>query len=158
MQVCALQPSRRMKIGRIVALLAHPSSLAVGSLAASLVSRNRGLATRWLVGLPLSVLSSKLLKHAYPKQKPRILSLTPRQSMPSGHATATTAVFSSLVDVLGVKRGLALGLVAVVLVDLCRVRDDEHRISEVLAGNVLGLAGAALGSVVARKLQPLARA
>jgi membrane-associated phospholipid phosphatase len=147
-----------MRLGRAVALLAHPASLAVGTLAVSLVSRNRALATRWAVGLPTSVLFSKLLKQVFPRRKPRLLSLTPRQSMPSGHATGTTAVFSSLVEVVGVKRGLAIGLGAIVLVDVCRVHDDEHRVSEVLAGNVLGLAGAVVGSLVARKLSdPRAR-
>jgi membrane-associated phospholipid phosphatase len=148
----AVAPDEGMKLGRVVALLAHPASLAAGTLAVSLLSRNRSLATRWGVGLPLSVLLSKALKHAYPKQKPRLLSLNPPQSMPSGHATATTVVFGSLVDVLGIKRGLALGLGAIVLVDVCRVHDKEHRVSEVLAGNVLGLAGAVVGSLVARKL------
>src|SRR3954471_24407980 len=142
-----------MRLGRAVALLAHPASLAVGTLAVSLVSRNRALATRWAVGLPTSVLFSKLLKQVFPRRKPRLLSLTPRQSMPSGHATGTTAVFSSLVDVVGIKRGLPLALAAAALVDVCRVHDHEHRVSEVLAGNAIGLASAVVGSLVARELE-----
>ena len=40
----------------------------------------------------------------------------------------------------------------IALVDGCRLHDREHRPTEVLVGNALGVAGASLASLVARRL------
>ena len=140
-----------MKLGRIVAIAAHPITLAAASALTVLAARgHRGsTAARLAIALSSSVLVSKALKHLVPRRKPRLLSLTPYQSFPSGHATASTAYGLVMAKLLGPRLGLPLAGALAVLVDACRVHDKEHRVSEVLAGNVIGAAGAVLAAIVA---------
>jgi membrane-associated phospholipid phosphatase len=138
-----------MKLTRAVALLAHPISLAFASAVTVALARNRGrTATQLLVAFPTSVFASKLLKRAFPRRKPRLLTLTPRESFPSGHATGTAAYATSLAVASGSWRSAPLALAAAVFVDACRYHDREHRIGELIAGNAIGLAGATLGGLV----------
>jgi membrane-associated phospholipid phosphatase len=139
-----------VKLTRWVALAAHPVTIGAGALATAVVLRRRGLATRFVVGLPLGVLVSKIIKRAMPRRKPRLLTLTPRESMPSGHVTATTTFAVTLVDAFSAWRAAPFAAGAVCFVAACRVHDREHRVSEVLVGAVIGLAAAAAASLVAR--------
>jgi membrane-associated phospholipid phosphatase len=141
-----------MKPTRLVAIFAHPIALAPVALVTALAFRHKpGVAPRLLMALPISWAASKLMKRIYPKQKPRLLTLTPRESFPSGHATATTAFASALVDAFSAWRAVPLALAAIGLVDASRVHDREHRISEVVAGNAIGLAGAVLASLITNR-------
>jgi membrane-associated phospholipid phosphatase len=79
------------------------------------------------------------------------LTVTPRESLPSGHTTAVTALALSAVDAFGAWRALPMALGAVGVVAGFRVHDREHRVSEVLVGGVIGLAAAALASLIAGK-------
>lgn len=142
-----------MKLTRAVALLAHPIALAGAALVSSAITRKPGLAARFAIGLPLGVLVSKALKRAYPRQKPRLLTLTPRESMPSGHATATTAFALAIVDAYDAWRAAPVAVAGAAFVDACRLHDREHRLSEVLIGNAIGLAAATAASLVARSLR-----
>lgn len=142
-----------MKLTRAVALLAHPLSVGGAALVALAITRKPGLAARFAIGLPLGVLVSKALKRAYPRQKPRLLSLTPRESMPSGHATATTTFALAIVDAYDAWRAAPLAIAGAAFVDGCRLHDREHRLSEVLVGNAIGLAAATVASVVTRSLR-----
>jgi membrane-associated phospholipid phosphatase len=140
-----------MKLSRAVALVAHPISLAFASAATVALARHRSrMAAQLLVALPTSVFASKLLKRAFPRRKPRLLTLTPRESFPSGHATGTTAFATSLAVASGSWRAAPLALAAAVFVDACRYHDREHRIGELVTGNAIGLAGATLGGLVTR--------
>lgn len=137
-----------------IALLAHPVSLSAGALATTLLVRDkRAFATRFLVALPLGVLSSKAVKRTFPRQKPRLLSLTPRQSMPSGHMAGITAFAGAFVDALsrqGALRAAPLAAAAITGVGVSRLRAREHRFSEVLVGYGIGLTAAIVAGVVAR--------
>ena len=143
-----------MKLSRAVALLAHPTVLAGASVLATLVARGRrgAVGTRLAVALPAAVLSSKWIKRRFPRRKPRLLSLPPRESFPSGHAAGTTAVALALVDAFRTWKLAPVAGALIALVDACRLHDREHRPNEVLVGNALGIAGAGLASLVARRL------
>ncbi len=142
-----------MKVTRAVTLLAHPITVGAASLGILLFARNKsGLATRF-AGMPLAVLASKVVKRQFPKQKPRFWSLTPRQSMPSGHSVAVAAFAGALVDAAERRwRWLPLAIGAVGFVNGARVVAREHRVREVLVGDALGIAGAAVAAMVARRL------
>jgi undecaprenyl-diphosphatase len=147
-----------MKPTRLVAVFAHPIVLAPVAFVTALAARHKpGVASRLLIALPLSWAASKAMKRMYPRRKRRLLTLTPRESFPSGHATATTALATSLIDAFSAWRAIPLALATIGIVGVSRVHDREHRISEVLAGNAIGLGGAAIGSVVARRISRRAR-
>ena len=143
-----------MKLSRIIAVVAHPITLSGAALLSVAATRKGGLATRFAIGLPLGVLVSKAIKRAYPRRKPRLLTLTPRESMPSGHATATTTFALAFVDAYDAWRAAPIALAGAVFVDGCRLYDREHRVSELLIGNAIGIAAAATASLVARSLRP----
>jgi len=147
--------STLMKISRVVALAAHPISIASASAVTIALagSRRRELGTRLGIALPLAVGTSKLLKQLAPRRKPRLLTVTPYESFPSGHSTAVAAAAASVIDGTGAWRLAPLALGTVAFVNACRVHDREHRISEVLAGDAIGLAAAAVAGLAARALE-----
>ena len=131
-----------------MAVLAHPITIAgVAATTVLLSERKREPAIRLGVALPLAVGVSKIVKRAFPRHKPRLLTITPRESLPSGHSVATAAYAASVVDHW---RWAPLALGAIAFINSCRVRDREHRVSEVLLGDAIGLAGAAAGALIAR--------
>jgi membrane-associated phospholipid phosphatase len=140
-----------MKLGRVVAIAAHPITLVAASALTVLAARgHRGTnAARFGIALSSSVLVSKALKRVVRRRKPRLFSLTRHESFPSGHATATTAFGLTLAKVIDPRIALPLAAGLVALVDACRVHDREHRIREVLVGNALGAAGAVLAAIIA---------
>jgi membrane-associated phospholipid phosphatase len=143
---------------RLVAVFAHPIVLGPIAGATAIACRHKpGVAPRLLIALPLSVAASKVAKRLHPRHKPRLLTLTPRESFPSGHGTATAALAFSLVDAFSAWRAIPIAIAAIALVDASRVHDDEHRISEVLIGNAIGLAGAVVASLIARRISRRAR-
>ncbi|CAN5911945.1 hypothetical protein BH11MYX3_BH11MYX3_38940 [soil metagenome] len=147
-----------MKLTRVVAVLAHPITIATASLGSLALQRRAAIAPRLFVALPVSVLGSKLLKRLFPRHKPRLLTLTPRESFPSGHTAAVTAAAAALVEGYGSWRALPLAIGAVVGIGAARIHDDEHRLDEVLVGAALGVVGAAAGSLVARAIAHRRRA
>jgi membrane-associated phospholipid phosphatase len=146
-----------MKPTRLVAVLAHPATLAIAAVPlVAAVEHRREVATRLLFALPLGWATSKALKRAYPRQKPRLLSLTPRQSFPSGHLAASTAFAASLVDAYRAWRAAPVAAAVLGLAGASRVHDREHRVSEVLAGVAIGLGAAILAAFAARYLERVA--
>jgi membrane-associated phospholipid phosphatase len=142
-----------MKLNHAVTVFAHPVTIAGFAVASTLLAdRKLPLATRFLVALPLGVLSSKAVKRTFPRQKPKFWSLTPRQSMPSGHAAGVMAFAGALIDGLGAWRASPLAAAGAAAIGVSRVRAREHRVVEVLVGNAIGLAAAVIAGVVARKL------
>lgn len=141
-----------------MAILSHP--IAIGLVSGVVIAasdRKRDLALRLGVALPLGVLASKVVKRVHPRWKPRLLTLTPRESMPSGHSVATTAFALGLYDVqrtdygYGALRWLPVALGAIGFVNACRYHDREHRLSEILVGDAIGLAATVVGSALARR-------
>ena len=132
-------------------MFAHPVAVAAASLPlVALVDRKRELGLRIGIALPLGWGAGKLLKNAFPRQKPRLLTLTPRQSFPSGHTIATTVLAASLVDTYRAWRAAPLAVAGIALVGAARVHAREHRVSEVLAGVAIGLAASITAGLAAR--------
>lgn len=140
-----------MKLGRIVAIAAHPITIAAASALTVLATRrDRGTAAaRFGIALSSSVLVSKVLKRVVRRPKPKLWSVTRHESFPSGHATATTAFGLALAKVIDPRIALPIAGALAVLVDVGRVSAREHRVGEVLAGNAIGAAGAVLAAVIA---------
>ena len=140
-----------MKLGPIVAIVAHPIAIGAASALTVLAARgHRGTnAARFGIALATSVLASKVLKRIVRRPKPRLLSLTRKESFPSGHATATTAFGLTLAKVIDPRIALPLAVALSAAVDAIRVRSREHRVSEVLTGNALGAAGAVIAAIIA---------
>lgn len=145
-----------MESKRVIAIAAHPITLAAGSaVTAAILHEHRGVAERLAIAFPIGFTASKLLKRAFPRRKPRLLSLQPLESFPSGHTTATTLFAASLIDGLRAYRPLpiAAGIAAIATVAASRVRAREHRVSEVLAGIALGMAAAGIAAAAARAIE-----
>ena len=140
-----------MKLGRLVAVAAHPIAIGAASALTVLAARgHRGTnAARFGIALVTSVLASKAMKRVVRRPKPRFLSLTHKESFPSGHATATTAFGLTLAKVIDPRIALPLAVALTAAVDAFRVHDREHRLGEVLTGNALGAAGAVLAAIIA---------
>lgn len=141
-----------MNIPRAVALIAHPSTVSVAAVATASTVRDPALTKRFLIAMPLSIGIAKVLKHRLPRQKPRLLSITPRQSFPSGHEAAITAFAASLVDGLGIWKAAPIAAGAVAFVGACRIKAREHRLDEVLVGCAVGLGAAVVASLVSRAI------
>ncbi len=143
------------KVSRTTALVAHPYALAGLAVPAALLApRKRESALRLGVALPLAVAVSKVVKRLFPRHKPRLLlTMTPNQSLPSGHSAATAAFAASLVDAHRAWKWAPVALGAAAFVNAMRVRDREHRVSEVLVGDAIGLAAAIGAGLVARRIE-----
>jgi membrane-associated phospholipid phosphatase len=142
-----------MKPTRVVTVVAHPMALMPAAAVTALVFHRRpGVAPRLLIAAPFGWAASRVLKKLFPRRKPKVVSSAQYESFPSGHATVTTAFACSLVDAFKAWRAIPIAVAAIAIVDASRVHDREHRVSEVLVGNAIGLAGAAIASVLARKL------
>jgi membrane-associated phospholipid phosphatase len=118
----------------------------------------RARAQWWLwVGLMVAApVTEWALKHLVGRHRPEALSL----SFPSGHSTAAAAFFGALIYLAGalppalcawVRRLAAL---MIVLVGVARVMLRAHWPSDVLAGFALGLALAALASLLSERWSP----
>lgn len=144
-----------MKFRRVAAVIAHPISISALSALSVALSRDRaGLATRLGVGLPLGVLSSKAIKRMFPTRKPRwFMSLTPRESFPSGHSVAAAAYLTALVSAARNRRYVPLALAALGLVNAARVRSKQHRLRDVLVGDAIGIAAGVVSALVQRRLR-----
>jgi membrane-associated phospholipid phosphatase len=140
----------------VVGALAEPPVVLASSLALALACAMRGrraAAARFAVAVPATAAADKVLKLVVHEHRPRFGDKRPEQSFPSGHAGAVSAL--ALSAAFATRRWWALpiafGLIAAV--DVSRVRHREHWLHDVLAGNVLGLAGAGLGVLAARALR-----
>jgi membrane-associated phospholipid phosphatase len=126
-------------------------TIAIASLPlVAAIDHRREVASRLGVALPLGWAVSKAIKHLVPRQKPRLLSLTPRQSLPSGHSVATTTLALTLVDAYRAWRAAPIAAAAIGLVGSSRVRAREHRTSEVLIGIGIGVVASVLAGLAAR--------
>lgn len=141
-------------MSRSTAILAHPVTLAVFAVPTILLMpRPRESALRVGVALPLAVGASKVVKRLFPRHKPRVLTVTPHESLPSGHSVGVMAIAASLVDAHRAWTWTPVALGAGLFVNAMRVRDREHRLSEVLIGDAIGLAGAVAAGVIARRIE-----
>lgn len=141
------------RVSRTTALLAHPIAIAGAAATTVLVvDSKREHAVRFGVALPLAIGATKILKYLFPRHKPRLLTVTPNESLPSGHSAATAAFSLALIDARRAWSFTPLALAAVGFVNACRVRDREHRISEVLIGDAIGATAALVAAFVARRV------
>lgn len=113
---------------------------------------------RWWLWVALMVaapLTEWSLKHAFMRPRPEALSL----GFPSGHSTAAAAFFGAVIYLCGSlpppwRRAVRiLAGVMIVLVGLARVILRAHWPSDVMAGFAVGLALAAIASLLAARGQ-----
>lgn len=132
----------------------------LASLAALILYREWGMAVIWAVGQYVVKYIPELLKSQFNRPRPPYLDY-PGTSFPSGHATASAAIYGMLLFLVlhlwaGSRwRWLIAGLLLlhIVLIDLSRMLLSAHYLSDVLAGTCIGLAWAALCASAARPLQ-----
>jgi membrane-associated phospholipid phosphatase len=135
----------------VVARIAKPQViLGITGLTAGLMRHRPGAAIRLLVSVPLTVAVSHVLKRLDPKQRPRLLDRHPRESFPSGHSAATTAYALALVDSYAAWWALPAAAAVIAAVNVARIEDREHWLTDVLSGDVIGAISAVTGSLVAR--------
>lgn len=135
----------------VIARIAQPQVvLGATGLTAALLRRRPGAVVRLLVSVPLTVAVASVLKRLEPKQRPRLLDRHPRESFPSGHSAAVTAYALAVVDSFAAWWTLPLAVAAITTVNVARIEEREHWITDVLSGDLLGAFGAVVGSLAAR--------
>ena len=134
--------------------LAKPKRILGLTIATAVVLRRRRDAlTEFLVAVPATLAVAKLLKVSIHAPRPHLFEKHPFQSFPSSHAAGSTAFTLSIVDGLRAWWALPVAAGAVAAIDVERVQRRQHWTKDVIAGNLLGLAGVALGRVVSRWLR-----
>lgn len=126
------------------------------SLLTGAALRRRGRrdeAARFVVGVPLAMSVTELLKLTIDEHRPRNGDKQPEQSFPSGHATASAAYLLSLAATS--RRPWTLGAAAIATAAICasRVRHRAHWPRDVVVGALIGVGGALVGEVLARRIR-----
>ncbi|HET9623598.1 MAG TPA: phosphatase PAP2 family protein [Kofleriaceae bacterium] len=135
----------------VLARIAQPKVVVgLAAVTSAMFHRRPGVGARMLVAVPLTLAASNVLKRLDPEQRPRLWDRHPRESFPSSHSSAVTAYALSLVDSFAAWWALPVAGAAIAAVNVARVRAREHWCSDVLCGDLIGLAGAAAGALVAR--------
>ena len=135
----------------VIARLAKPQVvLGATGLTAVLLRHHPGAAASLLVSVPLTVAGSRVLKRLDPKQRPRLLDRHPRESFPSSHSAAITAYALALIDSFAAWWALPAAAAAIATVNVSRIKDREHWLSDVLSGDLIGVIGALAGKLAAR--------
>jgi len=129
--------------------IADPPIILGASLATAAVQlarRDVEGAVRFAVAAPLACGIAKLLKYAVDEHRPRLVGKQLEQSFPSGHSAAISAYAVSIV--LATRRWwtLPLAAAAIGVVNVSRVWRREHWAKDVIAGDVIGLVGAAVAA------------
>ncbi|MDB4953767.1 MAG: putative diacylglycerol kinase family protein [Myxococcales bacterium] len=135
----------------LIGKLAKPPVVVGAAVVTAIVQgRKPGEAARFLVGVPLTALATKVIKRLHPEYRPSFCDRKPRQSFPSGHSASVTAYLLSLVDSCSAWWALPLVGAGVAMVNVSRVKNREHWISDVVVGDLVGAVGALAGAIVAR--------
>jgi len=138
--------------------LAKPKRILPLTLAtAVLLRRRRDAMTELLVAVPATFVVAKLLKRLIHAPRPRLFEKHPFQSFPSSHAALTTAYSLSLIDGLRAWRALPVAAGAIAAIDIERVQSRQHWKKDVIAGNLLGVAGVVLARVISNWLSATRR-
>ena len=146
--------------------MAHPfSTLALpvftlgGSLVSALALRHRrDEVGRFAVAVPIALATGKLIKQFVHEPRPAMSSHDKPDSFPSGHTGGAAALALSVAAASRRPWAWPLAAVAIVGVNISRVLKQEHWPRDVLVGNLIGIAGAAAGALVARALRKRQRA
>lgn len=140
----------------LVNVIAKPAVIIGASLAtaaAFLARRDYENTLRFATAVPVAAGAAKLLKYAVDEHRPRLFDRHPEQSFPSGHSVAISAFATSVV--LASRRWwtVPIAAVAIATVNVARIAKREHWAKDVIAGDVIGLAGAGLAAAAAYALQ-----
>jgi undecaprenyl-diphosphatase len=128
--------------------IAKPSVVLGASLVtAAALHRRRAEAVPFLVGVPLAIVISKILKKLIDEPRPPGPKFGEGESFPSGHACALSAYATMLAR--WSQRWWALPLTGALIaaIDVSRVREHEHWPHDVVAGDLLGASCALLGEL-----------
>jgi membrane-associated phospholipid phosphatase len=135
-----------MSVGEVFGRLTSPRTVVPASwLTAALMYRRPG-GVEIAIGTSAAVLAADLVKPLVSRRRPRVWTGTPWRSFPSGHGAAWAGYLGGLaLAAPRAYRALALGAacLGVAAVDALRVSTGEHWTSDVLAGDLLGVAGIA---------------
>jgi len=132
---------------------ASPKTVLPASWITALLLRRRPGAAGVAIGTSLAVLAADVLKHYIPRRRPTIVDRTPLRSFPSGHSAASTAYLVGLSLIAPRSRrphALAGACLGVLMVDALRIIAREHWLTDVLAGDALGVAAIATTRAGAR--------
>jgi membrane-associated phospholipid phosphatase len=125
------------------------ASLVTGAIAA-LRRNKRQQAIPFLVGVPLAIAVSTIIKKLVDEPRPPGPKLDEGESFPSGHASAMAAYATTLATWSGKWWAFPLAGAAIAATDLSRVRERDHWPHDVVAGDMLGVLSAAIGELLAR--------
>jgi membrane-associated phospholipid phosphatase len=134
--------------------LLSPKTVLPLALGTALLVRRRKGAERLAIATTLGIAVEEIMKRTVSRRRPGRHALARRQSFPSGHSAGSTAYLVSLALMAPAGWSRVAGLVfaagAVVSVDVIRVREREHWISDVLAGDLVGAVAVSLahGAIV----------
>lgn len=132
----------------MIAKVAQPLPMLALAAATALVKRDA--ARPLAIAVPATLAVSKLLKHLFPRSRPGWHRKNQHQSFPSSHASMATAYLATLAPAT---RAWWLAVPAAAIVaalDRERVTTRAHHVSDVLAGNAIGLAAAVLAWMIVR--------
>jgi membrane-associated phospholipid phosphatase len=138
--------------------MAHPfSTLALpvftlgGSAVAALALRHRrGEVARFAVATPAALAAGKIIKQFVHAPRPKLFDRGKPDSFPSGHTGGAAAFALSLAAVSRKPWAWPLAALAILGVNISRVRLREHWPEDVLVGDLIGIGGAVAGALVAR--------
>jgi membrane-associated phospholipid phosphatase len=134
--------------------LLSPKAILPIACGTALLLRHMKGAARLAMAAGIGVGIEETLKRTISRRRPGRHAVARRRSFPSGHSAGSTAYLVSLAMMMPKPWSRAVGLVlagaAVAAVDTIRVREREHWISDVLAGDVVGILAVAAAHGVVR--------
>jgi membrane-associated phospholipid phosphatase len=136
-----------------LARIASPKTIVPMALATSWAMRRRPGAARLAIGTSLAVLVEEVLKRVVRRHRPRLFDRTAWRSFPSGHSAGATAYLVGLGWLVRKSnRPFVFGFAAlgVAVVNWLRVRARDHWTSDVVAGDLVGIASLGVSSLVTR--------
>lgn len=132
--------------------LALPVFTLGGSLVAAIAMRHRrDEVARFAVAVPVALAAGKLIKQLVPARRPKLFQR--RDSFPSGHTGGAAAFALAMAAASRKPWAWPLAAVAILGVNISRVREREHWTQDVLVGDLIGIAGAVAGALVARAVR-----
>ena len=131
--------------------VASPKTIVPLAWMSALVARRRDGAGQLALGTTIAFVFTEALKRLVARRRPRLFDASPCRSFPSGHSAASTAYLVGLAF-LAPPRFELVALVAASLgataVNVLRVVSREHWPGDVIAGDVVGVAGIAIAHAV----------
>ena len=145
-----------MKTAVMLQRVTSSKTIVPAAWATAVIGRRRRGAVETAIRTSLAVLGADVLKRCVWRQRPRLWTGTPEQSFPSGHSAASTAYFLGLALMVSPRyRPMAIGGAAALAsaVNVLRVTSRYHWVSDVIAGDVLAVAGITTAHVAMRALR-----